>query len=209
MSTATCQSIRLRIRDVTDSSDALVLTSVPGGSNASSIVKSTSGDGAILRPDRAAPRAQQQYKVECADPVIAASSPPSRIITSQLFDASGRQLLLSRRTYLEVSYNLGGAWVGVIAGYLNDYSLADAITWEFAIGDTRRIENTRTVFDGTSATFAARGALFGGPIVGGPWGPINDRGGWKFVVQSVVTPTAGQASGFVRLGFVNGYKLDQ
>ena len=82
---------------------------------------------------------------------------------------------------------------------MTGYGLADAITWEFRVGDTRRIENTRQVFDGTSTVFAARGALFGGPIVGGPWGPINDRGGWKCKVVTVNAGVSGQYSGFINI----------
>jgi hypothetical protein len=195
---------RLRIRNVADSSDALVLTSVRGGTNPV-VAEAPSGDGQELDPVNSTVRTGQ-YTFRFVDPVIPASSPPSRVITSQLFDSAGRQLLLSRRAYIEQSTDGGSTWLGLVAGYTMGYRLTDAITWEFSIGDTRRIEQTKQVFDGTSTTFAQRGCLFGGPINGGTWGPINDRGGWKFRVSNVIAPIAGQFSGQVGYQFVSGYK---
>ena len=202
---ATTVSYRLRIRDVGDTTDALVLTSVRGGTNPV-VEQPPSGDGQELDPVLSTVRTGA-YTFRMVDPVIVGSSPPSRVITSQLFDAAGRQLLLSRRCYIEVSNDGGGTWPTVlVAGYVMGYRLTTAIVWEFSIGDTRRIENTKQVFDGTSTTFALRGCLFGGPINGGAWGPINDRGGWKFKVIGVNNPVAGSFSGNVQYQFVSGYK---
>lgn len=202
---ATSVSYRLRIRDVGDTTDALVLTSVRGGTNPV-VEQPPSGDGQELDPVASTVRTGQ-YTMRFVDPVIVGSSPPSRVVTSQLFDSGGRQLLLSRRCYIEISNDGGSTWPTVLVpGYVMGYRLPTAITWEFTVGDTRRIENTKQVFDGTSTTFAQRGCLFGGPINGGAWGPIPDRGGWKFKVIGVNAPIGGQFSGNVLYGFVSGYK---
>lgn len=185
-----------------DASDALVLTSLLGGTNPV-IAKPPQGDGQELDPVTGV-ITTGQYTIDIADPVIAGSSPPQRVVTSQLFDSAGRQLLLSRRTYIEASGDGGSTWAAVIAGYMMNYQLGDAITWTFSVGDTRRIQNTLQVFDGTS--FGARGALFGGPLVGGPWGPINARGGWTCKVEFVFAKSAGHYSATVGVSFVNGYR---
>lgn len=201
---STSVAYRIRIRNAADSADALILTSVRGGTNPV-IAKPPTGDGQELDPVTGV-IATGQYSIDIADPVIVGSSPPSRVVTSQMFDAAGRQLLLSRRCYIEESNDGGVTWpLVVIAGYLMNYQLTDAITWTFSVGDTRRIQNTIQAWDGVVG-FGTRGALFGGPLAGGGWGPVNDRGGWKFKVLSATAGIAPHYSAIVTLGFVSGYR---
>lgn len=205
--TGTTVSYRIRIRNAADSADALVVTNVRGGTNPV-VAKEPSGDGQELDPVTGS-MATGQYAITIADAVIAGSSPPQRVVTSQLFDSTGRQLLLSRRSYIEISTDLGSTWQGLISGYLMHYELTDAITWSFQVGDSRRIENTKIVFDGTSVNFAQRGCIFGGPIVGGGWGPINDRGGLTFQIKAILTSSGfgiGGGGSVIQYQFVNGYR---
>jgi len=201
---STSVTYRVRVRNATDTGDALVLTSLRGGTNPV-IAKAPTGDGQELDPVTGV-IATGQYSIDIADPVIVGSSPPSRVVTSQLFDANGRQLLLSRRCYIEESNDGGSTWpLTVIAGYLMNYQLTDAVTWTFSVGDTRRIQNTLQAWDGVTG-FGTRGALFGGPLAGGGWGPVNDRGGWKFKVVSAGAGSAPYFSASVELNFVSGYR---
>lgn len=195
---------RLRIRNAADSGDALVLTSVRGGTNPY-IAEQPSGDGQEVDPLLGSVRTGV-YTIRILDPI---TSGTSRVFTSQLFDAAGRQLLLSRRSYIEISTNGGSSWSLLVAGYLLNYNLTDAITWEIQIGDTRRVEQTKIVFDGTSTSFAKRGCIFGGPIAGGSWGPINDRGGFAFKVKAIYQGAPyniGGGGAVIQYTLVNGYR---
>lgn len=192
-------SYRLRIRNGADNADALIISSVSGGTNPY-IKAAPHGDGQEVDPLTGAVRTGT-YTIEVVD---ALTSGTSRVLTSQLFDGQGRQQMLSRRAYIEQSTDLGSTWTGLVAGYLINYRLADAITWEIQVGDTRRIETTKVVFDGSSTTWAKRGCIFGGPITGGGWGPITDRTGWKFQVVQIDAASAG--THIVSYGLVSGYR---
>lgn len=190
---------RVRIRDASTllnpngTTDALVLTSTRGGTNPY-IAGDPRGDGTEFDPITGATRTGN-YTVIVTDPIV---SPLTRVVTPALVDAQNRQQLLSRRVYVEFREN-AGAWQTLVAGYMIRITLIDAITYELSIGDTRRVETTRTVFKTDDAVyFPVRGTLFGGPIIGGDIGPIKARGGWTFSVSTA-------ASGIVGMGFVNGY----
>lgn len=205
---ATTLSYRLRIRDASTLAnpdgtlDDLIVTSVRGGTNPY-IREAPHGDGQELDPLAGTVRAGV-YNVTIADAITGGTS---RVFTAKLFDANGRQQMLSRRAYVEISTDGGATWPTVlIAGYILGYRLVDAITWEVAVGDTRRIEQNYNAFDGTSATFPKRGCLFGGPIIGG-WGPVVDRGGWLFRVKSVTPITIpGGTGNIVFYDFQQGYR---
>jgi hypothetical protein len=201
---------RARIRDASTvanpngTTDVLVVSSVRGDAYPW-IAAPFTGDGQELDPLTGAVRTGS-YRVTLVDAIVSGTN---RVFTRLLYDASGRQTLLSRRVYLEQSVNGGVAWTPILAGYLMNYRLADAITWELTIGDSRRIEQNKIVFDGTSTIFTQRGCLFGGPIVGGFGGPngIKDRGGWTFKVQQIgaITPPSGTGT-VIGLEFQSGFK---
>lgn len=197
---------RLRIRDASTLAnpdgtvDDLVVTSVAGGTNPY-LKGEPSGDGQEVDPLTGDVRSGV-YTIQLIDVI---TSGTDRLLTSKLYDSSGRQKMLSRRTYIEMRVN-GGAWSTLIAGYLLKYRLVTALTWEIHVGDSRRVELNRTIFDGVSPTFPKRGCLFGGPIAGG-WGPITHRGGWQFRVNSIVNVTVpGGTAHIVKYDFVRGFR---
>lgn len=190
---------RIRIRnastlvDPNGTADALVLTSTRGGTNPY-IAEPPRGDGTQFDPITGAVRTGN-YTVLVVDPI---TSGTDRVITPALVDAQNRQQLMSRRTYVEFREN-AGAWQTLVAGYLIRITLVDAITYELSVGDSRRVETTRTIFRTDDTTyFPIRGTLFGGPIIGGTVGPIKPRGGWTFSVATA-------ASGVVGMNFISGY----
>lgn len=197
---------RIRIRNASTvgnpdgTADALTITSTPAGTNPH-ITEAPSGDGREVDPLTGIVR-DGAYVVRIADAVTGTDGTGTlRLITQQLEDAQKRQQLLSRRAYLEFRTNTGGgfgAWTALVSGYVLGVRLITAIEYEITVGDTRRIERTRRIFAGSETAFTARGTLFGGPIVGG-WGPVRDRGGWRFRVRTVGT-------NFVDFTFVNGYR---
>lgn len=192
---------RLRIRDASTAmnpdgtADALTLTSVAGGTNPY-ITGPPSGDGQEVDPMSGRLR-EGAYVVRAIDPSTGTDGTGTiRLVTNQLEDATYRQQLLSRRCYLEYRQN-GGAWTMLIAGYLNAIRLVSAIEYEFAIGDSRRVARNKRVFVRGFPTYGNRGAIFGGPVIGGFLG-IKDHGGWTFRVVAV----SGRQ---VQCAFVEGY----
>lgn len=197
---------RLRIRDAADTTNLLVVSSVRGGTNPY-ITEAPSGDGQEIDPLSGATRTGL-YTVRVADPI---TSGTTRVITSVLFNSAGQQKLIGLLAYVEISTDNGSTWNAWLGGYVMNYRLSSAITWEFQVGDTRRIENNLTVFDGTSTTFVNRGTLFGGPIIGG-FGPaglgVPSRPGWTFKYLGVFTNGGGTSFGSLQVAifqFVDGY----
>lgn len=198
-------SYRVRIRNASTAgnpngtADDLVLTSIRGGTNPV-LSAEPSGDGQEVDPLTGEVRTGS-YTIQLADPI---SSGTSRVYTQKLFDSEGRQIMLSRRVYVEISDDGGSSWDSLIAGYMLTYRLVDAITWELTIGDTRRIERNRIVFDGSSTSFGRRGCIFGGPITGGGWGSVSERGGWTFEVRNILARTSGDH--IVYYNFIRGFR---
>jgi hypothetical protein len=140
-----------------------------------------------------------------------------RIITGYLADATGRQQLLSKVAFIEERED-AGVWTTITAGYVTDLALVDALTYEFGVGSTQRIEQTKRVFDrcpdpnefpevtsrhngvansGLYPTLDRASCLVGGPILG-DWGPYDDAGRPLFAVSELV---GGQ---IVKLRWVEG-----
>lgn len=189
---------RARIRDASTlanpdgTTDDLVVTSVSGGTNPY-LIEPPTGDGQELDPVTGAVMSGT-YRLMVADPLVSGTS---RFVTQKLEDANRRQQLLSRRVYIEFREN-GGAWQSLAAGYINALRLVNPITWQIDVGDTRRIERTKKLFERSTATFTKRGCIAGGPIIGG-WGPVSDLGGWELQVTNVGTT-------YVTFKFLAGYQ---
>lgn len=182
---------RLRIRnqstqaDPNGTADAIVVTSLDAGLQPY-IAGAPDGDGQEL--DVLTGRLRTgAYRVRVIDAETGSDSAGTiRYITNRLEDAQYRQQLLSRRAYVERSRNGGATWEELLAGYITNITLGSAISYDFTIGDTRRVETTRRIFtwndtpgpSGISErdVFPSRGCLAGGPIIGG-FGPLNDTGG--------------------------------
>ena len=165
------------------------------------------GDGQELDPVKGAIRTGQ-YTVTAADQIIPATTPAQRIVTSTLFDSAGRQALLEVRAVVNISTDNGSTWSGLLYGYLVQYRLANAITWEFSIGDSRHIEDTIQVFDGTDLSLS-RGCIFGGPLstqaAGKSWiNQVPARGGWAFKVVQTNAGTVATGA-IVTYQFESGY----
>jgi len=187
---------------VFDQSNAplLTVTSVRAGTNPY-IAEPPRGDGLEVDPIRGSVRTGA-YTLTVTDPLLSGTS---RLVTSVLSETTSgapRMQLLSRTARVSQSTDGGVTWTPLIVGFVLGVRLVDAITYEFSIGDTRRIEQTRIVFDTDDpAYFPIRGTRFGGPIVGGNIGVVPSRQGGLFVVREV----AGQRVG---LDFLTGVGPD-
>jgi hypothetical protein len=127
----------------------------------------------------------------------------ARIITTPLNDETLRPQFLGHKMILEVtesplSVNEDDAvWSIMESGYCTRSTLQDALTWEFAIGDTDRVEREAKLFAGPDLIVGQPSAIFGGPVVGG-FGELQDRGTPLFRVSAV------EAEDFITLEYVQG-----
>ena len=125
---------RLRIRNAADSADALILSSVSGGTNPY-LTGPPQGDGQEIDP-ATGKSSIGAYTIEAAD--------VSEVVTAALVDGAGRQTLIQRRAYIELSTDGGSTWPTVLVpGFINAYRLVTPMRWAFTVGETRRIEYTR------------------------------------------------------------------
>jgi hypothetical protein len=156
---------RLRIRNQADTSDLLVLSSVPGGTNPY-ITAPPRGDGQSIDPILGKSTIGR-YTVCAADHKETATE---RTITKVLADANARNQLSSNRTILSWSDDVGANWNDQHTGYLNRHRLVTAPEWEFTLGDTDRREQQREIFkyvDRQTGNFPKVSCIIGGPIPGG------------------------------------------
>lgn len=199
---------QLRIRNAADDADELVVTSVRGGTNPylSSI---PSGDGASFDPLTGVVMAGS-FSGRLVDPI---TSGTSRLLTSILEDAGGRQQLGHRKAFWEFRVD-GGDLELLYAGRLTRYSLVIDIEWEVVVGDWMQAEHEHRAFElhpGDSIQdyldrWPHRGCLVGGPVLGGflPLG-LKDHGGWEFDVAEQGSGSGGDE--WTRLDFVKGYDV--
>lgn len=178
--------------------DAITITSLRTGAN-TYIASPPSGDGYEVDAITGAIRSGS-YTVQVVDAVTGSDGTGTvRFFTNKLEDGNYQQQLLSRRAYLYVSGNEGVSWTQMYAGYVSAIRLVSAATFEIGIADSRRVEQTRTIFTGnTLGTFTTRGCLTGGPVTK-TWGPVVSRGGWYYQVKSV------PGNQNIALYFVSGY----
>jgi hypothetical protein len=137
-----------------------------------------------------------------------------RVVTEVLSDVNARQQLLSKKALLWISEDEGDTWDNLLTGYVNRVALVNALKYEFTIGESKRVEQTRKVFDRipTAAQYAAyettygssaigvldrASCIIGGPIIG-DWGPSQDRGRPIFRVDALF-------GSVVRLKWVEGF----
>lgn len=195
---------RLRIRDAANTTDAIVITSVRGGTNPY-LSTAPRGDGSSFDP-LTCESMLGAYTGQIADWSIGGAQ---RVLTAQLEDGTTfRQQLGYRRAFVEWSYD-GATWSGgvtggvLIAGYLTLLRLVSAIEFEYTVSDPMSAQLVTQLFSPTSsmaitdflATWPQRGCLLGGPImapkVGGKYGRvlgILDGGGWTMKVETTSLP---------------------
>lgn len=158
--------------------DELVVTSIATGTNPF-IAQAPSGDGQEVDPITGAVRTGA-YTVQIVDANTGTDATGTiRVVTNKLEDASFRQQLVSRRAYLEVRTD-AGAWSMLVAGYVAGVRLVSPMRYEITVGDSRRVEQTQTIYQGGAlGGFTTRGCLTGGPVTA-TWGPVKARGGWRY-----------------------------
>jgi hypothetical protein len=208
---------RLRIRDVGNTTDALVITSVRAGT-LPWLESAPTGDGQEFDPLTGSYRAGA-FTGTLVDGITSGSS---RVMTSQLEDANFRQQLIDRRSFLDWSYD-GATWTGgtsggvLVAGYLTALRLLDGIRYQYTVSDALRALQDHQAFapqiviDSTShlprletipeflARWPLRGCIFGGPIRGGFTNPVQkDLGGWEMSID-------GRSANQALLTFKAGY----
>lgn len=198
-------AFRLTVYQANGTTPDFTVSSIRGGTNPY-IVGVPSGDGQEVDLLTGAVRSGA-YNVAVADVATGTDGTGTiRIITNKLEDASFRQQLLSRRAKIEISRNNGSTWAVWTFGYLTSLRQVDAITYNFTVSDSRRIESTHTAFTwsaDTSATtderreFPNRGCLIGGPTLQN-FGPLRASGGWEYAWKEV-------QSGYLALAFVAAY----
>ena len=197
---------RLRIRnastvlDPNGTADVVDVSSVVGV-GVPYIGSAPEGDGQEVDPVTGAVRTGS-YAVEIVDAVTGTDATGTlRYVTNRLEDAGARQQLLGRRAYVEMRTN-GGAWVTMVAGYVTSIRLVSAMRYVVQVGDTRRVQQTQTIFQGASlGPYTTRGTITGGPVTKN-FGPSVARGGWQYRLTN-------QGDGNVFLEFVEGYAAEK
>jgi tetrahydromethanopterin S-methyltransferase subunit F len=148
---------QLRIRNASNTADALTITSVIAGTNPW-LSTVPNGDGQSFDPLTGASFCGA-FTGRICDGI---TSGTDRVVTSQLEDVNYRQQLMDRRAFLEYRVN-GGSWTVLIAGFLTALRLVSGIEYEYEISDPTRAENDYTAFKPQTAvlTVAAPGAAGG------------------------------------------------
>jgi hypothetical protein len=176
---------RLRVRNAGDTADDFIISSYAGvGSNL--VLEPPNGDGQKMDPLTGNVDVGT-YTIK----VIDTGTAPANAVTSRLYDSNGRFQLLNRRAYTEVSAD-GSVWNVLSAGYVTKVGMPDPGQFSFAMGDTRRVEQTYDLFrsiakrnvDGSETILRLNRAtsFIGGPVEGG-FGPMRDHGGWRMRVE--------------------------
>lgn len=191
---------RLRIRNAADSADALVVTSVPSGTNPY-ISEPPTGDGQGFNPRTGA------TEVGAYIGRIADNGAGANAVTSFLADGNGRYDKLGRRAYWEYGTDGVNFPNMLVPGYVTGISFPSAAEAMISVGEAQRTERVKQAFTVATTTFPPTTMLGGGPVrwpAGVNVLPINlpNRGPWTMKRFD----TSG-ASGVVNLIFVSGYVL--
>ena len=147
----------------------LLFTSLPG-SGLPYIAEAPQGDGSQINTLTGEPTiGSYRYLVIDAPPTVpSGSSPglitPTGIITQAIADSTGNNTLLARRAYGELSRDGGTTWQTVVAGYVTRLQLVDAATYEWSVGETRRVEQSAQIFQTIVPGLAMGTCIMGGPI---------------------------------------------
>lgn len=218
----TAIAFRLHFRTADDSADAFVVSTVPGVGEPY-LQNAPTGDGTKTNPFTGVLETGG-YSARVLD---VETSPGVRLITSRL-EEDGRGAWIGRKV-VTMRRDGTGPWVTTLPLYVTDYELDGALTWVFALGDGRRVEQRARAFaprvigrnlDGTAilepeadflARWPVRGALVGGPIRLPPGGTLPDGlsfarsfAGWKVRVAARAS-IGGTAVDQLRLDLLEGY----
>lgn len=180
---------RLRIRNASTTgnpngtADALTITSTAGGTNPY-IAAPPSGDGQEVDPVTGQTRTGS-YVVEIVDAATGTDGTGTiRVVTNALEDAGYLQQLLGRRAYVEIN-RAGAGFTTLTAGYVLAVRLVAPARYAITVGDTRRVEQTQPIFQGSAlGSYTTRGTLTGGPVTA-DFGPVKARGGWTYKIYRV------------------------
>jgi len=131
------------------------------------------------------------------------SDTAGRIITTPLNDTTLRPQFIGHKVTVErtddpYTVTEGNAtWTVEASGYATRATLADALTWEFSVGDVDRVERDTELFAGPEVVAGEPSCLIGGPVTGG-FGDLIDYGLPVYRVASV------EAGEFLTLQYTSG-----
>lgn len=189
---------RLRIRNADDDGDELVLSSLPGYGNLC-LLDFPRGDGEEFNPITGESTVGA-YVVPATDR-LSDGATPAYVITEVLHDEAARQQLLSRRAMLEETRDGGATWQNIINGFLNRLALSGGLSWSFTVGESRRVERRRKVFEQVTDGFLNPTVLIGEPMRQA-WGPTEILPtAWRCTVTDVT-------GDLVTLQFSRGWGTD-
>ena len=149
---------RLHIRNQADNADLLVLSSKPGDANCLLSLE-PNADG--QRIDWAL--GTNEIGVVVWRAIDRDDGDDFRTITSKYADSNARDQMLSNRAIGRFSED-GSTWDEFHTGYVNGIRLANAIEFEFTIGDTDRREQAAELFKFLTPTFGRGADLLSGSI---------------------------------------------
>src|SRR5690349_841044 len=131
---------RLRIRNAANSADALVVSSVRGGTNPY-LTSVPTGDGSSFDPIGGRV-VSGSFTGRFADPI---TSGTDRLFTSLMEDADGQQQLGHRRAFWEVRED-AGSWTTLYAGRVGRFALVSDVEWDVTVTDWMQAEHETTLF---------------------------------------------------------------
>lgn len=130
------------VRNVDDTADAFVVSSVPGDS-LPYLTGAPSGDGSSIDPAEGKDMSGA-FTGQIVDDI---TSGTVRAFTSQLADSNGRQQLGDRRAIWKFrDGSLSNAWQTLVYGYLTQFQLVDDLTWQVTVSDPTRAADEYTAF---------------------------------------------------------------